>query len=166
MTDGKNVRYHGWGDTPSVLLKLIRSRCVPIGVKRLKVLTTCREFWVSGKPSSQSAWGVDIPPTTRLASSSYLCSTSGNTCCKGNQEYGFCSRTTDVRPALWKCVWSCSRLWWTCPWVGMKGKRLLRNDPLVFQACELGLPCKVWNSIQNRPFLAEIETAWSLCHIE
>jgi hypothetical protein len=25
----------------------------------------------------------------------------------------------------------------------MKGKRLLRNDPLVFQACELGLPCKV-----------------------
>jgi hypothetical protein len=29
------------------------------------------------------------------------------------------------------------------PRVGMKGKRLLRNDPLVFQACELGLPCKV-----------------------
>jgi hypothetical protein len=25
----------------------------------------------------------------------------------------------------------------------MKGKRLLWNDPLVFQACELGLPCKV-----------------------
>jgi hypothetical protein len=32
---------------------------------RLKVLTTCRELWVSGKPSSQSARGVDIPPTTR-----------------------------------------------------------------------------------------------------
>jgi hypothetical protein len=26
------------------------------------------------------------------------------------------------------------------PRVGMKGKRLLRNDPV---ACELGLPCKV-----------------------
>jgi hypothetical protein len=25
----------------------------------------------------------------------------------------------------------------------MKGKRLLRNDPVVFQACVLGLPCKV-----------------------
>jgi hypothetical protein len=55
-----------------VLLNLIRSRCVPIGVKRLKVLTTCRELWVSGKPSSQSARGVDIPPTTRFASFGYL----------------------------------------------------------------------------------------------
>jgi hypothetical protein len=27
--------------------------------------------------------------------------------------------------------------------VRMKGKRLLRNNPLVFQSCELGLPCKV-----------------------
>jgi hypothetical protein len=67
---------------------------------------------VSGKPSSQSARGVDIPPTTRLASSGYLCSTCGNTYCKGNQEYGFCSCAIDVRPALWKCVWSCSRLSW------------------------------------------------------
>jgi hypothetical protein len=98
---------------------------------------------VSGKPSSQSARGVDIPPTTRLASSGYLCSTCGNTCCKGNQEYGFCSRAIDVCPALWKCVCSCSRLWWTYPQVGMKGKRLLRNYRWMFQACELGLPCKV-----------------------
>jgi hypothetical protein len=29
------------------------------------------------------------------------------------------------------------------PRVGMKGKRLLRNDLWMFQACELGLPCKV-----------------------
>jgi hypothetical protein len=29
------------------------------------------------------------------------------------------------------------------PQVGMKGKRLLRNDHWMFQACELGLPCKV-----------------------
>jgi hypothetical protein len=26
----------------------------------------------------------------------------------------------------------------------MKGKRLLRNDPLVFQACELGLSLEGW----------------------
>jgi hypothetical protein len=30
------------------------------------------------------------------------------------------------------------------PRVGMKGKRLLRNYHWIFQACELGLPCKVW----------------------
>jgi hypothetical protein len=28
------------------------------------------------------------------------------------------------------------------PQPGMKGKRLLRNDLWMFQACELGLPCK------------------------
>jgi hypothetical protein len=30
------------------------------------------------------------------------------------------------------------------PRVGMKGKRLLWNYRWMFQACELGLPCKVW----------------------
>jgi hypothetical protein len=67
---------------------------------------------VSGKPSNQLARGVDILPTTCIWFFWLLSSTCGNTCCKGNQEYGFCSRATDVRPALWKCVWSCSRLWW------------------------------------------------------
>jgi hypothetical protein len=38
---------------------------VVVVVKRLKVLATCRELWVSGKPSNRSARGVDIPPTTR-----------------------------------------------------------------------------------------------------
>jgi hypothetical protein len=58
----------------------------------------------------------------------------------GNQEYGFCSRATDVRPALWKCACGGSD-----PRVGMKGKRLLWNDPLVFQACVLGLPLQGLN---------------------
>jgi hypothetical protein len=121
---------------------------------------------VSGKPSNQSARGVDIPPTTRLASSGYLCSMCGNTCCKGNQEYRFCSRATGVRPALWKCVWSCSRLWWTCPQVGMKGKRLLWNGRVAIQACELGLPCKVESRFRNRPPLTMHETTYPLFHIE
>jgi hypothetical protein len=30
------------------------------------------------------------------------------------------------------------------PRVGMKGKWFLRNDPLVFQACELGLSLQGW----------------------
>jgi hypothetical protein len=52
------------------------------------------------------------------------------------------------------------------PRVGMKGKRLLRNDLWMFQACELGYLARFGNSIQNRPSLAEIETAYSFCHIE
>jgi hypothetical protein len=50
------------------------------------------------------------------------------------------SRTTDIHPAHWMCVWSYSRLWWPDPRVGMKGKRLLWNNHWMFQACELGLP--------------------------
>jgi hypothetical protein len=84
----------------------------------------------SGKPSNQSARGVDIPPTTRLASSGYLSSTCGNTCCKGNQEYVLHFGSA-YGPAV-----ACGG---SDPRVGMKGKRLLRNNPLVFHACELGL---------------------------
>jgi hypothetical protein len=62
---------------------------VPIGVKRLKVLTTCREFWVSGKPSNQSARGVDIPHTTRLASSSYLVRRVGIRVARATRNTGF-----------------------------------------------------------------------------
>jgi hypothetical protein len=54
---------------------------------------------VSGKPSNQSARQVDIPTTTCIWFFWLLDSTCGNTCCKGNQEYGFCSHATDVRPA-------------------------------------------------------------------
>jgi hypothetical protein len=50
-----------------------------------------------------------------------------------------CSRATGVRPALWKCVCPAVACGSSDPRVRMKGKRLLRNDPLVFQACELGL---------------------------
>jgi hypothetical protein len=39
---------------------------VVVAVKCLKVLATCREIWVSGKPSNQSARKVDSSPTTRL----------------------------------------------------------------------------------------------------
>ena len=42
----------------------------------------------------------------------------------------------------------CSRVEWPYPQAGMKGERLFGNDPMVFQTCVLGLPCKVGNSIQ------------------
>ena len=47
----------------------------------------------------------------------------------------------------------------TDPWTGMRSKQLLGSDSSVLQACVLGLPCKVWNSIQNRPPFTKIETA-------
>jgi hypothetical protein len=85
----------------------------------------------------------------------------------GNQEYEFCSRATDVRPALWKCVCPAVACDGSDPRVGMNGKRLLRNDPLVFQACVLGLPLQGFEyRFRNRPPLTMIETAYPLCHIE
>jgi hypothetical protein len=66
MMDGVIYSIMEGNDTPSMLTDWLRSRCVLIGVKHLKVLTTCHEFWVSGKPSNQSAREVDIPPTTRI----------------------------------------------------------------------------------------------------
>jgi hypothetical protein len=91
----------------------------------------------------------------------------GNTCCKGNQEYGFCSRATDVCPAHIGCAYvpavACGG---SDPRVGMKGKRLLRNDPVVFQACGLGLPCKVESRFRNRPPLTMNETTYPFYHIE
>jgi hypothetical protein len=94
---------------------------------------------VSGKPSNQSARGVDFPPPHVFGSFGYLVRCVGIRVA-GQPGVRSCSRATGVRPALWKCVWSYSHLWWSDPRVGMKGKRLLRNDPLVFQACVLGLP--------------------------
>jgi hypothetical protein len=71
-----------------------------------------------------------------------------------------CSRATDIHPAHIGCAYGPA---FACggsdPRVGMKGKRLLRNNRWMFQACELGLPCKVEIRFRNRSFLAEIETA-------
>ena len=59
--DGLGYKFHG--GNPSVSINLLRPQCVVIVVKRLKVLATCRELWVSGKPSNSSARQVDIPAT-------------------------------------------------------------------------------------------------------
>jgi hypothetical protein len=52
-----------------------------------------------------------------------------------------CSRATDILPAHIGCAYgpavACGG---SDPRVGMKGKRLLRNNRWMFQACELGLP--------------------------
>jgi hypothetical protein len=120
---------------------------------------------VSGKPSNQSARQMDKPSTTRLI---WFFSRTDlwEYVLHGRQEYGFCSRATDVCPAHIGCAYGpASRLWWPVPQPGMKGKRLLRNDHWMFQACVLGLPCKVKFDL-DRPPLTRIETAYPFCHIE
>jgi hypothetical protein len=40
-----HMLYHDLRITLSVLIKVVRSKCVVVVVKRLKVLATCREIW-------------------------------------------------------------------------------------------------------------------------
>jgi hypothetical protein len=106
---------------------------------------------VSGKPSNQSARGVDIPPTTRFASSGYLCSTEEIRVARATRNTGFVVALQTYVLHEWCAYVPAVACGGSDPRVGMKGKRLLRNDPVVFQACELGLPCKVESRFRNRP---------------
>jgi hypothetical protein len=112
---------------------------------------------VSGKPSNQSIRQVDSSPTTRLLFYVYT-HRLWEYVLQSRREYGHVvalqTYVLHIGGAYGPTV-ACGGI---VPRPGMKGKRLLRNDLLVFQACELGLPYKGWNSIQNRPFLTKIET--------
>jgi hypothetical protein len=158
--DGVVIMIHDLCRDPVCVDKnLIRSQCVVAVIKRLKVLATCRELWVSGKPSNRSARGVDIPPTTRnLVFCTYT--NMQEYVPHSRQEYSHVvalhAYVLHIGCAYGPTV-NCGG---TDPRVGMKGKRLLRNNRWMFQACELGLPLQCFeNSILNRPFLTKIETA-------
>jgi hypothetical protein len=115
---------------------------------------------VSGKPSNQSARGVDIPPTTCICFFWLLSSTCGNTCCWATRSTGFVVALQTYVLHFGSAYGPAVACGGPDPRVGMKGKRLLRNDPLVFQACVLGLSLQGFEiRFRNRPFLAEIETA-------
>ena len=43
-TDGVVIDIMTFGETPSVLMNVLRSRCVVVLVKFLKVLATCRKY--------------------------------------------------------------------------------------------------------------------------
>jgi hypothetical protein len=138
--DGVVIMIHDLGrDLVCVDKSLIRSQCVVAVVKHLKVLATCRELWVNGKPSNRSAGGVDIPPTThnlvfrtRTNLREYVPHTG--------QEYGLVV-TLQAYVLHIGCAYgptvACGG---TDPRVGMIGKRLLWNNRWMFQACELDLP--------------------------
>jgi hypothetical protein len=95
---------------------------------------------VSGKPSNQSARGVDIPPTTCILVFPVTRFDVWEYVLQGNQEYGrvvaLQTYVLHIGCAYGPAV-ACGG---SDPRVGMKGKRLLRNNHWMFQACELGLP--------------------------
>jgi hypothetical protein len=90
-------------DTPSVLINWLRSRCVPIGVKRLKVLITCREFWVSVSlvTNRPEEW-IYLPPHV-FGSFGYLVRCVGIHVA-GQPGVWSCSRATGIRPAHIGCA--------------------------------------------------------------
>jgi hypothetical protein len=108
-------------------------------VKCLKVLATCRELWVSGKPSNRSARGVDIPPTTHNLVFCTCTNVRENVPHSG-QEYGHVVALQVYVQHIGCAYGPTVACGGTDPRVGMKGKRLLWNNRWMFQACELGLP--------------------------
>jgi hypothetical protein len=100
---------------------------------------------VSGKPNNRSARGVDIPPTTHIL---VFCTHTDvqEYVPYSGQEYGHVVAlqmyVLHIRCAYGPIV--------ACvgpdPRVGMKGKRLLRNDHWMFQAFELGLPLQSYET--------------------
>jgi hypothetical protein len=98
---------------------------------------------VSGKPSNQSARGVDIPPTTCIWFFWLLDSTEEIRVARATRNTGFVVALQTYVLHFGSAYVPAVACGGSDPRVGMKGKRLLRNDPLVFQACELGLPRKV-----------------------
>jgi hypothetical protein len=98
---------------------------------------------VSGKPSSQSAREVDIPPTTRSLFYVHTHRRVGTRVARATRSTGFVVALQTYVLHFGSAYGPAVACGGSDPRVGMKGKRLLRNDPVVFQACELGLPCKV-----------------------
>jgi hypothetical protein len=96
---------------------------------------------VCGKPSNQSAQQVDSSPTTQLLIYVYT-HRLWEYVLQSRREYGHVvvlqTYVLHLGCAYGPAV-ACGGI---VPRPRMKGKRLLWNDLLVFQACELGLLCK------------------------
>jgi hypothetical protein len=96
---------------------------------------------VSGKPSNQLARQVGSSPTTRLLFYVYT-HRLWEYVLQSRREYGHVVVLQTYVLHI-GCVYgpavACGDF---VPRPGMKGKRLLQNYHWMFQACELGLPCK------------------------
>jgi hypothetical protein len=104
---------------------------------------------VSGKPSNQSARGVDIPPTTLILVFPITWLDVWEYVLPGNQEYGHVVTLQTYVLHNWCAYGPAVACGGSDPQVGMKGKRLLRDNLWMFQACEFGLPFQDWNLIQE-----------------
>jgi hypothetical protein len=93
----------------------------------------------SGKPSNQSARGVDIPPTTRNLVF-HTCTNVREYVPHSGQEYGHVVALQMYVLHIGCAYGPTVACGGPDPRVGMKGKRLLWNNHWMFQACELGLP--------------------------
>jgi hypothetical protein len=94
---------------------------------------------VSGKPSNRSARGVNIHPTTRnlvFRTRTDVQEYVPHSGLEYDHVVALQTYILHIGCAYGPTV-ACGG---TDPRVGMKGKRLLRNDHWMFQACELGLP--------------------------
>jgi hypothetical protein len=95
---------------------------------------------LSGKPSNQSARQVDIPPTTRIWLFPVTRFDMWEYVLKGNQEHGHVVALQTYILHIGCAYGPAVACGGSDPRVRMKGKRLLRNNRWMFQACELGLP--------------------------
>jgi hypothetical protein len=95
---------------------------------------------ISGKPSNQSARGVDIPPTTRILVFPVTRFDVWEYVLLGNQEYGHVVALQAYVLHFGSVYGPAVACGGSDPRVGKKGKRLLRNYRWMFQVCELGLP--------------------------
>jgi hypothetical protein len=163
--DGVMCNIITWKVTPSVLIKV--DKVVVCGSGGSAFESTSHMPWnmESGKHSNQSAWGVDIPPTT----CNLVFHTHRRVGVRSAQWTGIrsCSHAMDVCPAHWMCVWSYSHLWWPYSTSQNESQTVALERSLDVPSVWVRFAlARLWNSIQNRPFLAENETAYSFCHIE
>jgi hypothetical protein len=120
---------------------------------------------VSGKSSNQSARQVGIPPTTRLI---WFFSRTDlwEYVLHGRQEYGFCSHAIDVCPAQLVCVRSCKSLVVACSTTRNERQTVASEQLVDVPSVCVRFTLQGLNSIQNRPLLTKIETAYPFYHRE
>jgi hypothetical protein len=99
----------------------------------------------SGTSSNQSARGVDIPPTTRNLVFCTRIDVREYVPHRG-QEYGHIVALQTYILHIGCAYGPTVACGGTDPRVGMKGKRLFRNDHWMFQVCELGLPLQSYET--------------------
>jgi hypothetical protein len=107
-------------------------------VKRLKVLATCCELWkaVSLVTNRPEEWTYLSP----LVFWFFTCTDMREYVRRSGQEYGHVVALQTYALHIGCAYGPIVACGGPDPRVGMKGKRLLRNDLWMFQACELGLP--------------------------